>query len=670
MTVPSVRVVIRLVCLVIVHFKVANSSQYLVKCNRENTKCLRDISSKGFVAKETNVPGFYSAEDPTSPNTTDETQTNVPGFYSAEDPTSPNTTDETQVVSDRSKFSKIASKGRAKLKSIEGVELVEEQIYEKRVKKTRDTYWNDMWAVNGVVVPSMKVIEAWNLGYSGRGVYVAVVDDGVDISHMDLFANTRSSYHYDYRIDVSDPSPIRGDMHGTNCAGLVGAERDNNKCIAGIAYKASIVGIRLLGYGTTDMMEGQSLSHALSHIDIYSNSWGPEDGYGFVSLRTHTSAAIEHGIRNGRNGKGSIYVWAAGNGGLSDNCNADGFVKSIYTIAISSINSLKESATYAEVCTPVMAVTYGGGGGSNAYLYSTKPGNSCTGHLEGTSFSAPEAAAIIALTLEAKYVLFHPVLGFGLMDAEAMVKTAISWRRVPDQKIYTTVTSYPNSFIQTWNVLSGVTSQISIQSYETSIRYLEHVIVSVYFKSNSIGDTELQLLSPDGTMSYLLTSRPLEVGHVASVDWNYMTVHHWGESPVGTWTLRMLVSSGFYSGMLNSWQITFYGTSQDPGNDNPSETRNYTKSNGEVPIRSTKSSGTSVHSTNPYDRVTTHSTKSNGRVTTHSTKSNGRVTTHSTKLNGLAHLHSNTNGYSTRNILGIIVCSVCGGIALTAKIVF
>ncbi|KAL3871254.1 hypothetical protein ACJMK2_039261 [Sinanodonta woodiana] len=655
MTVPSVRVVIRLVCLVIVHFKVANSSQYLVKCNRENTKCLRDISSKGFVAKETNVPGFYSAEDPTSPNTTDETQNNVPDFSIAEDPSAPlNVTDyilENRIpvqetrgyeYSDRSKFSKIASKGGAKLKSIEGVELVEEQIYEKRVKKTRDTYWNDMWAVNGEVVPSMKVIEAWNLGYSGRGIYVAVVDDGVDISHMDLFANTRSSYHYDYRIDVSDPSPIRGDMHGTNCAGLVGAERDNNKCIAGIAYKASIVGIRLLGYGTTDMMEGQSLSHALSHIDIYSNSWGPEDGYGFVSLRTHTSAAIEHGIQNGRNGKGSIYVWAAGNGGLSDNCNADGFVKSIYTIAISSINSLKESATYAEVCTPVMAVTYGGGGGSNAYL----------------------------VRFDKYNITVHPVLGFGLMDAEAMVKTAISWRSVPDQKIYTTVTSYPNSFIQTWNVLSGVTSQISIQSYETSIRYLEHVIVSVYFKSNSIGDTELQLLSPDGTMSYLLTSRPLEVGHAASVDWNYMTVHHWGESPVGTWTLRMLVSSGFYSGMLNSWQITFYGTSQDPGNDNPSETRNYTKSNGEVPIRSTKSSGTSVHSTNPYDRVTTHSTKSNGRVTTHSTKSNGRVTTHSTKLNGLAHLHSNTNGYSTRNILGIIVCSVCGGIALTAKIVF
>ena len=74
----------------------------------------------------------------------------------------------------------------------------------------------------------------------------------------------------------------------------------------------------------------------------------------------------------GRNGKGNIYVFAAGNGGLDDNCNTNAYARSIYTIAISSINSNGFSATYAEVCTPVLAVAYGGGGGTNKYLVRTR----------------------------------------------------------------------------------------------------------------------------------------------------------------------------------------------------------------------------------------------------------------------------------------------------------
>ena len=63
----------------------------------------------------------------------------------------------------------------------------------------------------------------------------------------------------------------------------------------------------------------------------------------------------------GRNGKGAIYTWAAGNGGANfDNCNCDGFVSSIYTIAITSISMDLKAAWYAERCTSIMAGTYGG----------------------------------------------------------------------------------------------------------------------------------------------------------------------------------------------------------------------------------------------------------------------------------------------------------------------
>jgi len=43
----------------------------------------------------------------------------------------------------------------------------------------------------------------------------------------------------------------------------------------------------------------------------------------------------EEGVRKGRGGKGSIFVWASGNGGkYQDNCNCDGYATSIYTLSV------------------------------------------------------------------------------------------------------------------------------------------------------------------------------------------------------------------------------------------------------------------------------------------------------------------------------------------------
>src|SRR6185437_2944020 len=71
-------------------------------------------------------------------------------------------------------------------------------------------------------------------------------------------------------------------------------------------------------------------------LDIYSQSWGPHDdgtvveGPGPISL-----AALQAGVVKGRQGRGSIYVFASGNGGsVGDNCNFDGYANSIYIIAI------------------------------------------------------------------------------------------------------------------------------------------------------------------------------------------------------------------------------------------------------------------------------------------------------------------------------------------------
>lgn len=74
--------------------------------------------------------------------------------------------------------------------------------------------------------------------------------------------------------------------------------------------------------------------------------------------------AFVNGIQNGRGGKGSIYVFATGNGAVSgDNCNFDGYTNSIYTITVGAIDYSNHHPPYSEACSAQMVVTYSSGGG-------------------------------------------------------------------------------------------------------------------------------------------------------------------------------------------------------------------------------------------------------------------------------------------------------------------
>jgi len=61
----------------------------------------------------------------------------------------------------------------------------------------------------------------------------------------------------------------------------------------------------------------------------------------------------------GRNGKGSIIVWASGNGGSSfDSCAADGFTSSVNTIGVGSADQEGRAADYDKQCSAKMATTF------------------------------------------------------------------------------------------------------------------------------------------------------------------------------------------------------------------------------------------------------------------------------------------------------------------------
>ena len=79
------------------------------------------------------------------------------------------------------------------------------------------------------------------------------------------------------------------------------------------------------------------------------------------SLRCDNADRVDFSLQ-GRGGKGNIYVWATGNGGLTDDdCNCDGYTTSIYTVSIGCIGDHGLSAYYTELCSSTLAVTFNGG---------------------------------------------------------------------------------------------------------------------------------------------------------------------------------------------------------------------------------------------------------------------------------------------------------------------
>ena len=94
------------------------------------------------------------------------------------------------------------------------------------------------------------VKEAWSLGYTGKGIVVTILDDGLERTHPDIGPNYDPDASYDVNDRDEDPTPryeyTDENRHGTRCAGEVAAIFNNSLCIVGIAYNARIGGIRML----------------------------------------------------------------------------------------------------------------------------------------------------------------------------------------------------------------------------------------------------------------------------------------------------------------------------------------------------------------------------------------------------------------------------------------
>uniref|UniRef100_A0A8C6YDG2 Tyrosine-protein kinase n=1 Tax=Naja naja TaxID=35670 RepID=A0A8C6YDG2_NAJNA len=481
---------------------------------------------------------------------------------------------------------------------------LEQQVAKRRTKRDAfieptDPKFPQQWYLSNSNQRDLNVQEAWQQGYTGRGVVVSILDDGIEKNHPDLEANYDPAASFDVNDQDPDPQPrytqTNDNRHGTRCAGEVAAVANNGICGVGVAYNAKIGGVRMLDGEVTDAVEARSLGLNPDHIHIYSASWGPEDDGKTVDGPAHLAEeAFRRGVSQGRNGLGSIFVWASGNGGRDrDSCNCDGYTNSIYTLSISSTTQYGNVPWYSEACSSTLASTYSSGSQNEKQIVTTDLWQKCTESHTGTSASAPLAAGIIALALEANKNLTwrdmqHLVVrtskpahlntndwatngvgrkvshsyGYGLLDAGAMVALAKNWTSVgPQRKCIIDILPEPKDIGKCLEVRQKVEA---CWGKANSVARLEHVQARLTLSYNRRGDLAIHLVSPMGTRSTLLAARPRDYSADGFNDWAFMTTHSWDEDPSGEWVLEIENTSEANNyGTLTKFVLVLYGTGPD-----------------------------------------------------------------------------------------------------------
>ena len=129
-----------------------------------------------------------------------------------------------------------------------------------------------------------KAYAAYDRGYNGDGIKVAVLDGEFDTSHSDLNGNIITGYD-----DEDDDNTVAHvgtyvDGHGTHVAGIIAAEK-NNSGMHGVAYEASIMPVKIFNDNGTAVSEiSDSVAYAVDNGAIaLNNSWGSS---GWTGLAT------------------------------------------------------------------------------------------------------------------------------------------------------------------------------------------------------------------------------------------------------------------------------------------------------------------------------------------------------------------------------------------------
>jgi subtilisin-like proprotein convertase family protein len=444
------------------------------------------------------------------------------------------------------------------------------------------------------ITAGIDIVKAWQ-NYTGLGVKVGIVDDGIDYNHPDL--SSHYLFNLDYDAVTADGTAYGNpayDWHGTTVAGVLAAERDGTGDV-GVAYNASIAGFRI-AYGSTG--NASQIADALNHLvtsgmDVANASWGYTTAYqdNFFSSWSSSKTAIQNDVASGRGGLGINIVFAAGNARASgDNVNYHNYQNDPYVITVAATDATGHITAFSSPGAALLVSAPGYGAATDDRLGTSGYSSGDYTTMSGTSYAAPTVSGIVALMLQANPNLgyrdvqeilaysakqtdptnagwqingahdwnggglhFSNDYGFGLVDATAAVRLAESWQK---QSTFADMSTQTVSHTDNLTIPDGAGSVQSTITLASSER-LDKVVVDLNITHPHVGDLTVTLTSPDGT-SALLVSHPAG-GTGSGIVFETTANDFWGEDAKGNWTLTVTDSVTGNVGTLNSWTLTALG---------------------------------------------------------------------------------------------------------------
>ncbi len=277
-----------------------------------------------------------------------------------------------------------------------------------------DSRLSEQWAF-GTTNAGLNIRPAWDKA-TGANVVVAVIDTGI-VSHPDLDANILPGYDF-----ISDATAARdgngrdnnpadeGDWnstsgcatsnsswHGTHVAGTVAAVTNNTTGVAGTAFNAKVVPVRVLGRcggSLSDIADAIIWASGGTVSGVLANPNAAEVINMSLGGGGTCSSTMQSAI-NGAVSRGTTVVVAAGNsaanvsGSLPANC--------ANVIAVAATTSAGAKASYSNYGSGIDVSAPGSGILSTLNSGTTTPGNASYASYNGTSMAPPHVAGVVAL---------------------------------------------------------------------------------------------------------------------------------------------------------------------------------------------------------------------------------------------------------------------------------
>lgn len=332
----------------------------------------------------------------------------------------------------------------------------------------------------------INVLSAWDT-YTGKGVVIAVNDDGMDLTHPALASNLLTTLAYDgVRGTVGQGFVGAGSSHGTVVGSIVGMAGNDGVGGVGVAYEAKIVpGLAVAaGVNTANVF----LANLAAGAGVSVNSWGQDpafaENFGASGSPEDAAwaAALTRAAGEARSGLGMVIEVSGGNerGNKADTALSN-FTGNKLTIAVGAVTETGAPTDYSTPGASLLVSAPGGVGsevnsnsgfgivsadlqGSAGYNMTGGTAGDYTYQNQGTSYSGPMVGGAAALMLQANQNLgfrdvstilaltarkvdvanaswvqtsttdwnlgsmhFSRDFGYGLLDVSAAVRLAESW---------------------------------------------------------------------------------------------------------------------------------------------------------------------------------------------------------------------------------------------------